>query len=124
MKYIFSLALALSLLACNAQQESGTKTGFTDINKTEAQALITSNPELQIIDVRTDGEVAAGMIDGAVQIDISQADFKQRIEQLDKTKPVLVYCKSGGRSKNAQSIMQQAGFQEVHNLLGGYTAWK
>jgi rhodanese-related sulfurtransferase len=124
MKYIFSLALALSLFACNAQQENGSATGFTDINKTEAQALIASNPELQIIDVRTDGEVAAGMIEGAIQIDISQADFKTKINQLDKSKPVLVYCKSGGRSKNAQSIMQQSGFQEVHNLLGGYMAWK
>lgn len=126
MKYLFSLAMAITLLSCNAQQ-GDTKAGgsFTDVSNEQAKAMMAANSDLQIIDVRTDGEVAQGIIDGAVQIDISRPDFnKQLEEQLDKDKPVLVYCHSGGRSKRAQNMMKDMGFKEVHNLAHGYSGWK
>ena len=122
MKYLLSFAMAFTLLACNAQQDQANGT-FTDMSNAQAKELIANQAELQIIDVRTDGEVANGMIEGAQQIDISKPDFEKQLASLDKSKPVLVYCHSGGRSKRAQSIMKEQGFTEVHNLATGFSRW-
>ena len=133
MKYILSMAMMIALLSCNAQQstdpsqqsEVSSSTGvYTDVNNTQAKSLMTERPNLQIIDVRTDGEVAAGMIEGAAQIDISKPNFEQELMKLDKSAPVLVYCAAGGRSKTAQDKMIALGFKEVHNLEDGYSGWK
>ena len=52
------------------------------------------------------------------------ADFKEKaFEGLDKSKPVLVYCASGGRSAKSAKIYKEAGFTKVYNLLGGFRAW-
>jgi rhodanese-related sulfurtransferase len=132
MKYILSFAMMIALLSCNAQQQenaSGTEQSvqqslYSDVSNEEAKALINGRPDLQIIDVRTDGEVAQGIIDGAVQIDISKPSFERELAELDKNAPVLVYCRSGGRSKTAQNRMKDMGFKEVHNLRNGYSQWK
>jgi rhodanese-related sulfurtransferase len=50
-------------------------------------------------------------------------DFASQIEKLDKTKPVFVYCKRGGRSAGAAEILKEKGFTKVYNLDGGITAW-
>jgi rhodanese-related sulfurtransferase len=123
MKYFLSFAMALTLFACNAQQDQSNNT-FSDMSNAQAKELIANQAELQIIDVRTDGEVAQGMIEGAQQIDISKPDFEKQLASLDKSKPVLVYCHSGGRSKRAQNIMKEQGFTEVHNLASGFSRWQ
>jgi len=125
MKYVLSLFMAVTLLACNAQQGESTATGnYTDVSNAQAQEMMAAHPDLQIIDVRTDGEVSAGMIEGAKQMDISKPNFKEQLATLDKSKPVLVYCASGRRSKSAQNIMKDEGFNEVHNLTRGYSGWR
>lgn len=78
---------------------------------------------VQIIDVRTANEFKNGKIENAKNIDINSSDFEAQIEKLDKTKPVLVYCASGGRSGEAASIMNSKGFQEIYDLGGGFNAW-
>jgi len=45
------------------------------------------------------------------------------MSELDKTKPVYVYCLSGKRSGNSMLILQELGFKEVYNLIGGYRHW-
>lgn len=76
-----------------------------------------------VLDVRTPGEVAEGTIPGAVVIDINDADFESRVNELDRTKPVYVYCKAGGRSAQATEIMMKNKFSKVYNLDGGIMAW-
>jgi len=76
-----------------------------------------------LIDVRTPQEVAQGYIEGARNIDINSQDFRPKVEKLDKTQPVLVYCRSGRRSEAAMRYMQDQGFSEVYNLNGGILAW-
>lgn len=124
MKTIASLLFSLVLLSCSAQNKSNSDGIFEDVSNDEAKELIQTNADLQIIDVRQNAEVAGGMIDGAVQMDISKPAFYEQIETLDKTKPVLVYCAAGGRSKTAQEIMEENGFKEVYNLKRGYGNWK
>lgn len=84
-------------------------TEFVKANKTDAV----------IIDVRTSREFDYGHVDGAVNIDIYQRDFRVQIDKLDKTKTYFVYCKTGIRSKSAVNYMVQSGFTKVCDLEGG-----
>jgi len=76
-----------------------------------------------LLDVRTPEEFAEGHIQGAVNIDIYDAQFSSQLDKLDKSKPVYVYCRSGARSSNASEMMKKKGFKEVYNLIGGYAAY-
>ena len=50
-------------------------------------------------------------------------DFQEQLQSLDPTKPVFIFCKSGGRSSQALNKMVAMGFQEVYELEGGYSGW-
>ena len=77
-----------------------------------------------IIDVRTREEFVSGHINDATNIDYYSSDFKEKLDLVKKDVPLLVYCRSGGRSSRAANIMQSLGFTEVYNLSGGIGAWK
>ena len=77
----------------------------------------------QLIDVRTPKEYNGGYIKGAVNMHLYDTDFEQRIDTLDKNKPVYVYCKVGGRSAEAVAIMKSKGFRHIVELDGGMDAW-
>ena len=64
-----------------------------------------------------------GMIAGAHNIDVMSRGFEQRAEVFDKSEPIHVYCKSGGRSAKAMKLLNEAGFTEVYNMDGGFDAW-
>jgi rhodanese-related sulfurtransferase len=77
-----------------------------------------------IIDVRTEDEFESGKIPGALNIDIYKGQgFIYRVEELDKSKNFYVYCAAGVRSANACGVMQQLGFENVFNLVGGFSNW-
>ncbi|MES2518458.1 MAG: thioredoxin domain-containing protein [Bacteroidota bacterium] len=80
-------------------------------------------PTAQLVDVRTTGEYGGGHLPKSQNIDYRSADFTQKIQTLDKSKPVFVYCLSGGRSAEAANIMKQNGFKEVYEMGGGYLKW-
>jgi rhodanese-related sulfurtransferase len=78
-----------------------------------------------IIDVRTEDEFESGKIPGALNIDIYKGQgFIYRVEELDKSKNFYVYCAAGVRSANACGVMQQLGFENVFNLVGGFSNWE
>lgn len=78
-----------------------------------------------ILDVRTDEEFEDSKIPGALNMDIYKGQgFIYRVEELDKTKNYYVYCLSGGRSGQACSMMQQLGFENCYNLLGGISQFE
>jgi len=74
-----------------------------------------------LLDVRTPGEFENGHIDGFFNIEL--AALRDRLEELDKSKPVYVCCRSGQRSYNACRILAQNGF-DCYNLSGGYWLYK
>jgi len=78
-----------------------------------------------ILDVRTEDECLDGMIPGAINIDIYKGQgFIYKVDELDKSKNYYVYCKAGGRSAQACSIMNQMGFETTYNLMGGFSEWE
>jgi thioredoxin 1 len=89
----------------------------------EFEKKYSETPTAQLVDVRTSGEYGGGHLPKAQNIDYKSADFVTKIQTLDKTKPVFVYCLSGGRSGEAMTILKQNGFNEVYNMGGGYLKW-
>ena len=77
---------------------------------------------LQIVDVRNPGEVAAGTIPNAIPIPVGQ--LPARLAELDPTVPTVVYCAGGYRSSVAASLLRQNGFTDVSDILGGFGAWE
>ncbi|WP_339888573.1 rhodanese-like domain-containing protein [uncultured Flavobacterium sp.] len=119
MKNIFLSLSVLLVVACSCvkQQEGVT---LVDSNKFEEQMKESTS---QIVDVRTSEEFAEGHIQKAVNIDVNSADFITKIATLDKEKPVMVYCRSGGRSAKAAGILKENGFKQVYDLDGGIIDW-
>ena len=82
-------------------------------------------PGIQVFDVRTAGEFNTGHLPNALQADYTKkAEFNDRVQYLDKKKPVYIYCLSGGRSSAAAKWMRENGFSQVVELEGGINAWK
>ncbi|MDA7803944.1 rhodanese-like domain-containing protein [Crocinitomix sp.] len=94
-----------------------------DVNVESFKEKLSTASNALILDVRTPEEYAAGSIEGAVNMDFFNATFESNLDSLDKSEPVFVYCKSGGRSGKATKMLEEKGFIEVYNLIGGYTAW-
>jgi len=98
---------------------------MSDLSQQDWVSNLNSDSKSIILDVRTDAEVEEGMIPEAKHLDIHQGqDFISALEKLDKTNSYYVYCRSGARSGQACSIMQQMGFEKAYNLLGGFNDWK
>jgi rhodanese-related sulfurtransferase len=76
----------------------------------------------QILDVRTEAEIALGTLDGAIRIPISE--LRARLDELDRGRPVYVLCGVGQRAYNAARILKQNGFAEVFTLSGGFKMWQ
>ncbi|MDQ3020796.1 MAG: rhodanese-like domain-containing protein [Bacteroidota bacterium] len=76
-----------------------------------------------LLDVRTPEEYDAGHLKGASNINFYNENFEADLDELDKRKKYLVYCKSGGRSRQAMFLMRDLGFDEVYNLAGGIISW-
>jgi rhodanese-related sulfurtransferase len=71
----------------------------------------------QLVDVREPDEVAAGTLPGALNIPLG--DLQARLGELDQARPVVLLCRSGGRSTMAAEMLTGAGFDDVVNLAGG-----
>jgi thioredoxin 1 len=81
-------------------------------------------PTAPIIDVRTPDEFSKGHLLKAKNVDWNGNDFDKQMATLDKSKPVFVYCFSGGRSASAANKMRNEGFKEVYELDGGIMKWR
>lgn len=78
-----------------------------------------STPNAQLLDVRTPAEWKEGKVKVATCVDYMSTDFSKNVTKLDKSKPIFIYCASGGRSAKAAIMLQEAGFTKVYNLTGG-----
>ncbi len=74
-----------------------------------------------LVDVRTPGEFKEGHIPGAVNIDLQR--LGQRLNEIPRDKPVVLYCRSGQRSSVAAGMLAQAGYDNIYDL-GGIITWR
>ena len=88
---------------------------------TEYEARKDSIDGLQLVDIRNPGEVALGTIDEPQAIPVGQ--LPGRLDELDPAAPTIVFCAGGYRSSVGASVLRQAGFGDVSDIIGGYGAW-
>jgi rhodanese-related sulfurtransferase len=106
---------------CSCANE--TQTEIRVISPEEMQTLLELD-DIQIVDVRTPEEYETGFINNSQNIDFKSPTFDEDINKLDKTKPVILYCRSGGRSARCSEKLKDAGFVKIYDLEGGITQWK
>ena len=95
-----------------------------NITQQDWEKQIAEDSDAVILDVRTQNEVDEGIIPDAKNIDIYEGQgFVDKVEKLDKSKNYYVYCRSGNRSGQACQIMDQLGFKNTYNLIGGMNEW-
>lgn len=141
--FIFAIfSLFISFTSCNEAKKSDTATE-TNTESVEAEQTTTVSkqkvekleaPEFRIkmaelkvynvVDVRTPQEFAQASIAKAKNIDISGDTFEAELGQLEKEKPLFIYCKSGSRSEKAVEKAKEMGFKRIIELDGGMDAWK
>ena len=97
------------------------KDGITRIDvKTLLNKL--ENEEITLLDVRESSEYEGGHIEGAVNAPLSSLDANQL--PYPKDEPIYVICRSGNRSAQAASQLQDAGYTEIYDVSGGMMAWE
>ena len=95
-----------------------------NISQQEWEQMIADDADAVILDVRTEEELEDGYIPGMINYDIREGqDFLDNLDKLDKDKNYYVYCRSGARSGQACQIMDQKGFKNAYNLIGGFMNW-
>ena len=123
---VLSLSLVIGATLTGGCLRNETAT-IEDISPQEASNLIQdnqNNPDFVIIDVRTPQEFTEEHIENATNIDFYSETFRDMLNNLDKNKTYLIYCKVGGRSRSALDIMAELNFKEAYNILGGTNQWK
>jgi parallel beta-helix repeat protein len=95
---------------------------YSNVTVFEAKSMIESDPSLVILDVRTQSEYDSGHIRNARLIPLTE--LEGRLNELNKTDKILVYCGSGTRSATASQILADNGFLHIYNMLWGITYWK
>ena len=119
LKSISAVILVL-MVSCQAQNTEH----VTVIDQQVYTELVMDMENVQLIDIRTPEEFAEGKIGQAVNINFYDEDFMAQMEKtLDKSQPVIIYCKSGGRSGQAAKAMETAGFAKVYDIGVGYSGW-
>lgn len=120
-RLFYITVLAIIFYGCSNGQ---TQSGKTKLSAIEFAEKIKEQPFAPIVDVRTPEEFSKGHITNALNIDWNGNTFDKQTTTLDKSKPVFVYCLSGGRSSSAASKLRADGFKEVYELDGGIMKWR
>jgi len=100
------------------------KAVITDVDPADGWQALKADPSIQVVDVRTPGEYRDGHLQGAKLIDYHGSDYRAQLERLDPSRPCLVYCASGGRSRKALKNLESLGFERIIHLPGGFNAWQ
>lgn len=137
MSFIFKSALLISAAcaaaACSQAETKAPSTQTTEATQTVwqaahvdakgASALLSSHPEIIVLDVRTPGEIQNGHIQGAIFADFNSSEFESQLAELDRTAPYIVHCHSGGRSTKALTALEEMGFTNITHMDGGISGW-
>lgn len=107
-RVVAGLALAVALAGCGAADAPAVADDAATGVAAQAEART-------LVDVRTPSETAEGHLDGALLIDLQGPDFAERIDELPRDEPYLVYCRTGNRSAQAIEVMTDLGFTDVVN---------
>lgn len=116
---LFLIACLLIGISCQSQTDKNQPIILNEAS----EVLKIISADIQIVDVRTEAEYKAGHIQNAKLIDIQGSEFLKKIENLNKEKPLLIYCAVGGRSARAVGKISDLGFEKIYEYKGGMKDW-
>ena len=114
-----TLFALIILLIVNIYSDKFKKYKVVDTN---GAVSLMDDDELIILDVREEKERTSGYINDDLNIPVGKV--KNKLDSLDKSKNILVYCKSGTRSDRTADLLCKNEFQNVYSLKGGFNAWQ
>lgn len=119
-KILVTLSMSLSLLVLAIAGD----TKVVDVSPKQVAEMLAKKEAPQVIDARTAEEFSEGHIKGAVVIDVTAADFEEKLDKLDRDKTYILHCRSGGRSARALEVFKKLEFHHVYHMNQGMLAWK
>jgi thioredoxin len=119
LKIIILAIVTLAITSCKGQPSKNIQT----IDAVAFSKAIQATPNPQVVDVRTPEEFASGHLIQAQNVNWMNPDFVANSAKYDKSKPIFVYCKSGGRSHKAAEKLAELGFTNVIEMEGGILKW-
>lgn len=119
---IWFFLILIFLTACGQNEKNDQEAAYLNITAEEAKSIMDTQEGYIILDVRTQAEYDQGHIPGAIVI--PDTEVKDRAEEMlpDKDQLILVYCRSGRRSKNAAQILAELGYTNIREF-GGIIDW-
>ena len=121
-KLIFLLLAVMMLTACGQAKENDQGAVYVNITAEEAKEIMDTEEGYVILDVREQDEYDAGHISGAILIPFTQIEAKANEMLPDKDQLILVYCRSGRRSKIAAEALAELGYTNIKEF-GGIIDW-
>ena len=123
MKRLCLILLAVLLLtACGQKMETTQEAAYMNITPAEAKKLMDTEEDYVLLDVRTQEEYDDGHIAGAILIPDTEIRDRAEQELTNKDQLILVYCRSGRRSKLAAEILEELGYTRIREF-GGILDW-
>lgn len=122
--WVLLLLLTVSLTGCGNREEDAENTAsYQQITAEEAKAMMEEQPDAVILDVREQDEYDAGHIPGAVLLPVGTIDEETAASAIPENDTVvLVYCRSGNRSKTASQSLVDLGYTQIYEF-GGIKDW-
>ena len=114
--FLFRITLLLVMLPVLAEAATA-----RNVSPEEAYSMVVKHDSLYLLDVRTPGEFQQARLEGAKLIPIGQ--LLNRLPEVPKDRPILVYCAVGSRSAQVVNYLARQGYPEVYNLYGGIYSW-
>ena len=118
--FLLIILAAFMLTACN--KASADTLGYTQISQAEAKEMMAKDDGHVIVDVRREDEYNAGHIPGAIRVTNEEIGDTMPEELPDLDQIILVYCRSGRRSKEASEKLAKIGYTNVYEF-GGIIDW-
>ncbi len=128
---VICLSLSISLYGASAEFEllkpiesfSVPDTVVRDVDPHQAAQVLEDRKDVLVLDIRTPREWQAGMIPGAIGINRYDREFQNLIDALPRDRPLLLYCRTGSRSRGVLQMLVQKGFNQIFHLESGIHAW-
>ena len=121
-KLVFLLLAVMLLTACGQDKENNQGAVYVNITAEEAKQIMDTEEGYIILDVRTQEEYDQGHISGAIVISYEEIEEKAEDVLMDKDQLILVYCRSGRRSKLAAEALAELGYTNIKEF-GGIIDW-
>ena len=122
-KTIYLLLISIGLTTTGCLNEQRVSAEVRLVSAEEMQDIL-EQEDVQLVDVRTPEEYKKEHIVNSQNIDFRSPTFEEDVKQLDKSKPVILYCKSGKRSAKCAKKLKEAGFEKIYDLEGGISKWR